>query len=415
MIDIKLLREDCQHVAKLLSKRGYTLDVSRFNELESSRRECQLGMETLQNKRNLVAKQIGAAKAKGDACDALFSEAQSLSVDTKNAEEAYKVLAEDLDKFLLDIPNICDEDVPLGVNESDNIELKKVGTPRTFDFPVVDHMSLLDKLAIDPEAGALLSGSRFAVLSGKAARLHRALSAFMLDLHTSQHGYLEYNIPLLVKPHILEGTGQLPKFSDDLFFVDGGSHALIPTAEVPLTNLVRDKVLTNDQLPQKLCAHSACFRQEAGSYGKDTKGIFRQHQFEKVELVTICDQESSTQLLDAMLADACKVLELLELPFRVVALCGGDLGFSAAKTYDIEVWIPSQDCYREISSCSNTRDFQSRRMKARYKDSDGKKKFCHTLNGSGVAIGRALIALLENHQQSDGSIHIPAALKPYMR
>ena len=413
MLDPKLLRDDLDAIAKNLSKKGYSLDTARFTELEESRKKLQSSMESLQSQRNSLAKEIGQAKSRGDSCEALFTQAQVLSAETKEAEESYRLLSHNLDSFLLDIPNLCDEDVPVGKDEAHNVEIRKFGTPRTFDFPVLDHQSILDKQAIDSEAGALLSGARFAVLGGTAAKLHRALAAFMMDLHTKQHGYTEFNIPLLVKPDILQGTGQLPKFADDLFFVEGGSHALIPTAEVPLTNLCAHMGLSHTQLPFKMCAHSACFRQEAGSYGKDTKGIFRQHQFEKVELVTISDQESSSNLLEFMLADACKVLELLELPYRVVSLCGGDLGFSAAKTYDIEVWIPSQQCYREISSCSNTRDFQARRMKARYKDANGKKQFYHTLNGSGVAIGRALIALLENHQQQDGTVSIPDALKPY--
>jgi seryl-tRNA synthetase len=413
MLDPKLLRDDLDATAKNLSKKGYSLDTARFTELEQSRKKLQSSMESLQSQRNSLAKEIGQAKSRGDSCEALFTQAQVLSAETKEAEESYRLLSQNLDSFLLDIPNLCDEDVPEGKDEAHNVEIRKFGTPRTFDFPVLDHQSILDKQAIDSEAGAFLSGARFAVLGGSAAKLHRALAAFMMDLHTKQHGYTEFNIPLLVKPDILQGTGQLPKFADDLFFVEGGSHALIPTAEVPLTNLCAHMGLSHTQLPFKMCAHSACFRQEAGSYGKDTKGIFRQHQFEKVELVTISDQESSSNLLEFMLADACKVLELLELPYRVVSLCGGDLGFSAAKTYDIEVWIPSQQCYREISSCSNTRDFQARRMKARYKDANGKKQFYHTLNGSGVAIGRALIALLENHQQQDGTVSIPDALKPY--
>ncbi len=413
MIDPKLLRDNLAETAKNLSKKGYILDTVRFADLEESRKSLQSSMESLQSQRNSLAKEIGQAKSRGEPTDSLFAKAQELSKQTKEAEEAYKILSHDLEGFLLDIPNLCDNDVPEGQDETHNVEVKQFGTPRTFDFPVLDHQSILDKQAIDSEAGAFLSGARFAVLSGTAAKLHRSLAAFMMDLHTKQHGYTEFNIPLLVKPEILQGTGQLPKFADDLFFVEGGSHALIPTAEVPLTNLCAHISPSITQLPFKMCAHSACFRQEAGSYGKDTKGIFRQHQFEKVELVTISDQESSSLLLESMLTEACKVLELLELPYRVVSLCGGDLGFSAAKTYDIEVWIPSQQCYREISSCSNTRDFQARRIKARYKDTNGKKHFYHTLNGSGVAIGRALIALLENHQQHDGSVSIPDALKPY--
>ena len=413
MLDPKLLRDNLVTIAKNLSKKGYSLNTERFTELEESRKKLQSRMETLQSQRNTLAKEIGLAKSRGDSCETLFIQAQSLSTQTKDAEESYKQLSHELERFLLDIPNLCDEDVPEGRDETHNLEVKTYGTPRDFDFPVLDHQSILDQQAIDSEAGAFLSGARFAVLGGTAAKLHRALAAFMMDLHTKQHGYTEFNVPLLVKPEVLQGTGQLPKFADDLFFVEGGSHALIPTAEVPLTNLCAHISPSFKQLPFKMCAHSACFRQEAGSYGKDTKGIFRQHQFEKVELVTISDQESSSKLLESMLTDACKVLELLELPYRVVSLCGGDLGFSAAKTYDIEVWIPSQQCYREISSCSNTRDFQARRMKARYKDASGKKQFYHTLNGSGVAIGRALIALLENHQQQDGTVSIPDALKPY--
>ncbi len=413
MLDPKLLRDNLGETAKNLNKKGYLLDTVRFTDLEESRKSLQSGMESLQSRRNSLAKEIGQAKSRGEPTDSLFAKAQELSKQTKDAEDAYKRLSHDLEGFLLDIPNLCDDDVPEGQDETHNVEVKQFGTPRTFDFPVLDHQSILDKQAIDSEAGVFLSGARFAVLGGTAAKIHRALAAFMMDLHTKQHGYTEFNIPLLVKPEILQGTGQLPKFADDLFFVEGGSHALIPTAEVPLTNLCAHINPSVSQLPFKMCALSACFRQEAGSYGKDTRGIFRQHQFDKVELVTIADQESSSFILESMLTDACKVLELLELPYRVVSLCGGDLGFSAAKTYDIEVWIPSQQCFREISSCSNTRDFQARRIKARYKDTNGKKHFYHTLNGSGVAIGRALIALLENHQQQDGTVSIPDVLKPY--
>lgn len=410
MIDTRLLREELQIVKAQLQKKGYLLDSNRFTGLDTMRKHLQSQAESLQKDRNDIARSIGKAKAENKNCDALLARAESLTIATKEAEDKYRSLALDIKSFLLDIPNIPDNDVPTGNSEEDNLLIKEVGKVSSFDFPAKDHMQILQ--GIDMKSGAGLSGSRFSVLSGIAAQLHRALSQFMLDVHVHKHGYTEYNLPLLVKPEALEGTGQLPKFSDDIFFLEDHKLALIPTAEVPLTNLL--KYSDSKDIPLNLCAHTACFRQEAGSYGKDTKGIFRQHQFEKVELVKITEPDHSDAALLCMLEHATNILDLLELPYRVVSLCGGDLGFSAAKTFDIEVWLPSQGCYREISSCSNTRDFQSRRMGVKMKNSDGKKYFPHTINGSGVAVGRALIAVLENFQTIDGDIVVPEVLKPYL-
>lgn len=422
MLDPKLLRGELDDIAAKLSTRGFTLDVEKINALESQRKSIQVETESLQNQRKVKSKSIGQAKAKGEDVTALMAEVNGIGDKLEAAKQALSEVQDALNDIYLTIPNIPHESVPAGKDEADNVELRVWGEPKSFDFDVKDHVDIgegLDK-NVDFEAAAKISGSRFVVLKGQIAKLHRALAQFMLDLHTNEHGYTEAYVPALVDAAALYGTGQLPKFSEDLFKTQpveegGKSFYLIPTAEVPLTNLVADTIVDEKDLPLKFTSHSPCFRSEAGSYGRDTRGLIRQHQFDKVELVQIVKPEESFQALDDMLAHAEKVLQKLALPYRVVTLCTGDMGFSATKTYDIEVWLPAQDTYREISSCSNTADFQARRLQARFRPTGSKKpELAHTLNGSGLAVGRTLVAVLENYQRADGKVDVPTVLQPYL-
>lgn len=420
MLDPKILREDISTVASSLDKRHMNVDLGSYTELEQKRKSLQAEVESLQNTRNTQSKAIGIAKSKGEDIEPLLKEVGDLGDKLKSKNDELNALQAKMRDFTLALPNIVHKDIPVGKDENDNVEIRRWGEPKQFDFTPKDHVDLGSReLGLDMEAGAKLSGARFVVLRNKIARLHRALAQFMLDLHTGEHGYTEVNVPFIVGLNSLEGTGQLPNFGDDLFYTQGQGEnhkmGLIPTSEVPLTNLVRDEILERSDLPLKFTAHSACFRREAGSYGKDTRGMIRVHQFEKVELVNIAAPEDSYQCLEDMLASAERVLQLLELPYRVVELCSGDIGFCAAKTYDIEVWLPSQNTYREISSCSNCTDFQARRMLARTRNPENNKpELVHTLNGSGVAVGRALVAVMENYQQADGSILVPKVLEQYM-
>lgn len=420
MLDIQVLRNDMPRVTQAMQSRNFTFDAVQFSQLDEQRKTLQTTAQELQAKRNQVSKQIGIAKSKGEDASAIMAEVGNLGEELKQAEDAYKAVQEQLDDLLLHLPNIPSETVPVGRDENDNVEVRKIGTPRSFDFEVKDHVDLGAPLGLDFETGAKLSGARFTVMRGQIALLHRALAQFMLNTHTLKHGYTEHYTPYIVNPEILFGTGQLPKFAEDMYAVQcGGEEAvqsqyLISTAEITLTNTVRESILKTDDLPIKMTAHSPCFRSEAGSYGKDTRGLIRQHQFDKVEMVQVVHPEHSYQALEEMVGHAEAILQALELPYRVITLCSGDMGFSAAKTYDLEVWVPAQATYREISSCSNCEDFQARRMKARFKDENGKNQLVHTLNGSGLAVGRTLVAVLENHQQADGSIKVPAVLQGYM-
>ena len=422
MLDIQRLRNDTAAVAARLAARGYAFDSARFEQIETARKALQVQTEALQAARNSTSKQIGQLKGQGKLAEAeaAMAEVAQIKNSLEQTEAEYQAVQAELDEWLLGIPNLPHESVPVGKDETDNVEVRKVGTPRDFDFEVKDHVDLGAPLGLDFETGAALSGARFTVMKGQIARLHRALAQFMLDTHTLQHGYLEHYTPYIVNDSTLLGTGQLPKFGEDLFHVTRGgdesklTQYLIPTAEVTLTNTVRERILAAAELPLKLTAHSPCFRSEAGAYGKDVRGLIRQHQFDKVEMVQIVRPEQSYDALEEMVGHAEKILQLLELPYRVITLCTGDMGFGATKTYDLEVWVPAQHTYREISSCSNCEDFQARRMKARFKDEEGKNRLLHTLNGSGLAVGRTLVAVLENHQNADGSINIPAALQPYL-
>jgi len=422
MLDIQLLRTDAAAVAAKLAQRGFVFDSAAFDALEAQRKALQMRTEELQSRRNSVSKQIGALKGQGKhaEAEAAMAEVAQIKTDLEQADTDYQAVQAQIDALLLGIPNLPHESVPAGKDETENVEVRRVGTPRQFDFEIKDHVDLGEKLGLDFETAAALSGARFSLMKGQVARLHRALAQFMLDTHTQQHGYTECYTPYIVSDSTLIGTGQLPKFGEDLFHViRGGDESkttqyLIPTAEVTLTNTVRERILPADTLPIKLTAHSPCFRSEAGSHGKDTRGLIRQHQFDKVEMVQIVHPDTSYAALEEMVGHAERILQLLELPYRVITLCTGDMGFGAAKTYDLEVWVPAQNTYREISSCSNCEDFQARRMKARFKDEDGKNRLVHTLNGSGLAVGRTLVAVLENHQNADGSISIPAALRPYL-
>ena len=422
MLDIQLLRNDIQTTAQRLAQRGFVLDTERFGELEGRRKQLQIRSEELQAQRNSLSKQIGVLMGQGkkDEAEAAKAQVAQLKTDLENIESELPQVQVALDDLLLRIPNLPHESVPVGKDETENVEVRKVGTPRTFDFDIKDHVDLGAALGLDFEKAAELSGARFSLMKGKIARLHRALAQFMLDTHTQQHGYTECYTPYIVNDSTLLGTGQLPKFGEDLFHVTRGgdetklTQYLIPTAEVTLTNTVRDTILAEKDLPLKLTAHSPCFRSEAGSHGKDTRGLIRQHQFDKVEMVQIVQPEKSYAALEEMVGHAENILKALELPYRVLTLCTGDMGFGATKTYDLEVWVPAQNTYREISSCSNCEDFQARRMKARFKDENGRNRLVHTLNGSGLAVGRTLVAVLENHQNADGSINIPAALRPYL-
>lgn len=419
MLDQKLLRTDLEAVAANLAKRGFALDVAKLNELEEKRKEFQVKTQELQSQRNTRSKSIGQAKARGEDIQPLLAEVSQLGDDLEAAKvEQDKILSE-INAIVSAVPNLIDDSVPQGESEDDNVEVRRWGTPRTFDFEVKDHVDLataLDK-GLDFESGAKLAGTRFAVMRGAIAKMHRALAQFMLDEHTNENGYQEMYVPYLVNHDSLYGTGQLPKFGEDLFHTDLANRkfSLIPTAEVPLTNLVRDEIVEEQDLPIKMCAHTPCFRSEAGSSGRDIRGLIRQHQFDKVEMVQLVHPSKSFEALDELTRHAEVILEKLELPYRTVTLCTGDIGFSATKTFDIEVWLPAQDTYREISSCSNMGDFQARRMQARFRNSEtNKPELIHTLNGSGLAVGRTLVAVLENYQQADGSIEVPKALQPYM-
>ncbi|WP_057831250.1 serine--tRNA ligase [Colwellia sp. TT2012] len=419
MLDAKLLRTDLDNIAQQLAKRGFELDTATLSALEEQRKALQIKTQELQSERNSRSKSIGQAKARGEDIAPLLAQVSQLgeSLDATKAEQD-DVLAK-IDAIASAIPNLLDESVPDGKDEDDNVELKRWGTPRTFDFEIKDHVDLglaIDK-GLDFESGAKLAGTRFVVLRGKIAKLHRALAQFMLDVHTEEHGYVEMYVPYLVNAASLYGTGQLPKFGEDLFHTElsGKKFSLIPTSEVPLTNIYRDEIVDQSELPIKMTAHTPCFRSEAGSGGRDIRGLIRQHQFDKVEMVQLVKPENSMAALEELTGHAEAILEKLELPYRTMALCSGDVGFSAMKTFDLEVWLPAQDTYREISSCSNMGTFQARRMQARFRNSEtNKPELLHTLNGSGLAVGRTLVALLENYQQADGSINIPTVLQPYM-
>ncbi|MRD55146.1 serine--tRNA ligase [Betaproteobacteria bacterium LSUCC0115] len=425
MIDIALLRKDIDQVAARLQARGYALDVPRFNALEAQRKAIQTKTETLAASRNALSKQIGQAKAKGEDASALMAQVADLPSQLDAAAAELAQVQSELDGWLATIPNLPHESVPAGASSDDNQEVRRWGTPKDFDFEVKDHVDVGASLGLDFEVASKLTGSRFAVMKGGMARLHRALAQYMLDVQTGRHGYTECYTPYIVNADSLFGTGQLPKFEEDLFAAKKGGQEgageslyLIPTSEVSLTNLVRDEILSVDQLPMRLTAHTPCFRSEAGSYGRDTRGMIRQHQFDKVEMVQVVEPEQSYEALEQMVGHAEAILQGLELPYRVMLLCTGDMGFGAAKTYDLEVWLPAQQTYREISSVSNCEAFQARRMQTRYKKPvDGgktKNELVHTLNGSGLAVGRALVAVLENYQQADGSLVIPKVLLPYM-
>jgi seryl-tRNA synthetase len=428
MLDISLLRKDLPSVVAALETRQSPqpfLDVARFTALESERKTIQSRTEDLQARRNTLSRQIGQAKGRGEDVAAAMAEVGGLGGELKAGSERLDAIQAALAEMLMSVPNLPHASVPPGVDESGNVELRRWGTPRSFDFAVKDHVDLGAPLGLDFDTGARLSGARFSFLRGSVARLHRALAQFMLDVQTSEHGYTECYTPYIVNREVLEGTGQLPKFKDQMFWVRRGEEAgetgaaaqeqyLISTSEISLTNSVREQLLTAAQLPIRLTAHSPCFRSEAGSAGRDTRGMIRQHQFDKVEMVQIVAPETSYDVLEQMTAHAEAILRKLDLPYRVVALCTGDLGFGSTKTYDLEVWLPAQGMYREISSCSNCEAFQARRMQTRYKNAQGKNEFVHTLNGSGLAVGRALVAVLENYQQADGSIDVPMVLRPYM-
>ncbi|RZL11261.1 MAG: serine--tRNA ligase [Rubrivivax sp.] len=423
MLDLALLRKDLDNVLARLAKRKSPqpyLDEAAFRALEAERKQIQTRTEELQSQRNSLSKQIGMLKGKGEDTAPVMAQVAAIADELKAGGERLEVILKELDAMLMAVPNLPHDSVPVGEDESGNVEVRRWGVPQTYAFDVKDHVDLGAPLGLDFETGAKLSGSRFVFLKGPIARLHRALAQFMLDVQTEEHGYIECYTPYIVNREILEGTGQLPKFKEDMFWVlRGGDDAqpeqyLISTSEISLTNTVREQILPLEQLPVKLTAHSPCFRSEAGSAGRDTRGLIRQHQFDKVEMVQVVAPETSYDALESMVGHAEAILQKLELPYRVLALCTGDMGFGAAKTYDLEVWLPAQNTYREISSCSNCEAFQARRMQARFKNAQGKNELVHTLNGSGLAVGRALVAVLENHQQPDGSIRIPSALAPYL-
>jgi seryl-tRNA synthetase len=418
MLDPKLLRSDINSVNNALAKRnGYKLDVAAFDLLENRRKELQTRSETLQADKNSLSKNIGKAKAAGEDVNALMTQVNSMGDELNAMQDELKLVQADLENFLLLVPNMPDDSVPAGKDESDNIEVRRWGAPKSFEYPARDHVDLGESLGmLDFETAAKITGSRFVVMKNNMARMHRALIQFMLDTHTQQHGYQEVYVPFMVNADSLRGTGQLPKFEEDLFKLSGEQqYYLIPTAEVPVTNIVRDSILEDKDLPAKYVCHTPCFRSEAGSYGRDTRGMIRQHQFEKVELVQLVRPQDSMAALEGLTADAEKILQLLELPYRTIVLCGGDMGFSSAKTYDIEVWLPAQNTYREISSCSNFKEFQARRLQARWRNPETKKpELLHTLNGSGLAVGRTLVAIIENYQNGNGSITVPEVLRPYM-
>lgn len=425
MLDITLLRKDLDAVVKRLQTRKNPqpfLDVAKFKSLEAERKTLQVRTEELQSQRNTLSKQIGALKSKGENADAVLAEVAGIGDDLKNSAARLEMIQTELQGMLLALPNLPHISVPAGADETANVEMRRWGEPRNFDFPVKDHVDVGAPLGLDFETGVKLSGSRFAFMKGQVAALHRALAQFMINTHTRLHGYTECYTPYIVNSDVLIGTGQLPKFKEDMFWVNRGGveeepqgeQYLISTSEIPLTNMVREQILESSQLPIHLTAHSPCFRSEAGSAGKDTRGLIRQHQFDKVEMVRIEKPQDSWDALEEMVWHAEDILQRLGLPYRVVTLCTGDMGFSASKTYDIEVWLPAQNTYREISSCSNCESFQARRMQARYRDEEGKPQYVHTLNGSGVAVGRALVAVLENYQNEDGSVTVPKVLQPYL-
>ncbi len=415
MLDIQLLRSQPAQVAECLASRGAGFDVAAFQALEDERKGLQVRTQDLQAKRNALSKQIGQLKAKGEDTAAVMQEVAGLGDELKQNEEKLADLLNRINAFVSVIPNLPHESVPVGKSEADNVEVRRWGTPREFGFAVKDHVDLGEGLGgMDFETATKISSARFVVMTGAVARLHRALIQFMLDTHTRDHGYKEVYAPYLVNANSMFGTGQFPKFSDDQFDIQRDGLFLIPTAEVPVTNIVRDEIVALDQMPLKFVCHTPCFRREAGSYGKDTRGMIRQHQFDKVELVRIETPENSWAALEELTRHAEIILEKLELPYRRVALCTGDMGFSAAKTYDLEVWLPAQDTYREISSCSHFDAFQARRMQARFRNEKNKPELAHTLNGSGLAVGRTLVAVLENYQRADGSIDVPVVLRPYM-
>lgn len=426
MLEIQQLRTDLDTVTRQLAKRGYTFPAEAFNTLEAERKTIQTQTQELQAQRNAASKKIGNAKSKGEDVTAIMAEVAHLGDALKQAETQLEQIQNSLQKILFEVPNLPHDSVPEGKNEEHNQQIRRWGEPRQFDFAIKDHVSIGEGLGLlDFETATKLSGARFSLMKGGLARLHRALAQFMLDTHTQEHGYIETYVPYLVNQESLRGTGQLPKFEEDLFAVNAGgaenstaNHSpafhLIPTAEVPITNMVRDEIVPLQSLPLKYVAHTPCFRSEAGSYGRDTRGLIRQHQFDKVELVHIVHPDQSYAALEQLVGHAEKILQKLALPYRVMALCTGDMGFSAAKTYDIEVWLPAQNTYREISSCSNCEAFQARRMQARFRNENGKPALLHTLNGSGLAVGRTLVAVLENYQNADGSVAIPEVLRPYM-
>ncbi|MBO2649701.1 serine--tRNA ligase [Shewanella algae] len=421
MLDPKYLRNELATTAERLATRGFILDVDRLTKLEEKRKSLQVETEELQASRNAISKSIGQAKSRGEDVAPIMAQVGDLGSQLDSKKQELSALLEELDAIAMSIPNLPDESAPVGADENDNVEIRRWGTPREFDFPVRDHVDLGELLkGLDFKSAVKVTGSRFIFMQGQIARMHRALAQFMLDLHTQEHGYTECYVPLLVNEASLKGTGQLPKFGEDLFHTkpateEGQGLSLIPTAEVPLTNLARDTILDEAELPIKLTAHTPCFRSEAGSYGKDTRGLIRQHQFDKVEMVQLVKPQDSEAALEELVGHAENVLKKLGLPHRTIVLCTGDMGFGAAKTYDVEVWVPAQNTYREISSCSNVRDFQARRMQARYRSKDDNKpKLIHTLNGSGLAVGRTLVAILENYQNADGSVTVPEALRSYM-
>ena len=418
MLDIQLLRNNIDAVAERLATRGYTLDTATFQKLENERKTLQTRTQDLQASRNSLSKQIGMLKGKGEDASAVMAEVAAMKSELEANEVRLGELLKEFDAFVATIPNVPQESVPAGKSEADNVEVHRWGTPRSFDFPVKDHVDLGESLGqLDFATAAKIAGARFSLMKGGLAKLHRALAQFMLDVHTEEHGYTEVYAPYLVNAASMTGTGQLPKFEADLFKIlrpDAEPLYLIPTAEVPVTNIVRDEILAADALPLKFVCHTPCFRSEAGSYGKDTRGMIRQHQFDKVELVQVVPAEQSDAALESLTRNAEVILEKLELPYRRVALCTADMGFSSAKTFDLEVWLPAQNTYREISSCSNFESFQARRMQARYRNEKNKPELVHTLNGSGLAVGRTLVAIMENYQNADGSITVPTVLRPYL-
>ncbi len=416
MLDPKLIRTELDAVAKKLANRGFTLDVEKLATLEEKRKELQVHTQDLQRLRNNSSKSIGKAKANGEDTAPLLAAVADMGDKLSDAEAQLRDVQQELDGILMGVPNLPHKSVSVGIDENDNVEVRRWGEPKVFEFDPKDHVDLGEMVdGMDFETAAKITGSRFSLLSGSLARMQRALIQLMLDTHTSEHGYTETYVPFLVNADSLRGTGQLPKFEEDLFQMGDGGYYLIPTAEVPLTNIVRDVIIDEADMPRKFVAHTPCFRSEAGAYGKDTRGLIRQHQFEKVELVQVVRPEESYDALEALTSHAEKILQALNLPYRVMTLCSGDMGFSSAKTYDLEVWLPAQNTYREISSCSNFEDFQARRMLARYRTADGgKPALVHTVNGSGLAVGRTLVAVMENYQNADGSITVPEVLQPYM-